>query len=160
MNGHLVLFAMVLLGQAAPPAPRAWYIELLPLFTALIAVGATLLGLFIGPQLNRRVAKKGPKTEMRARAYEDFVAYYLRPEPPAAGAGVHGRDLNDILARLLVFGESEVISAVAAFLNNPEKCDLADVIVKMRASVLTGQAEELIIKVLNKHAPHMVRQRS
>jgi hypothetical protein len=152
MSAHLMLLAMFLWQGASSPS-REWYLDLLPLFTALIGVGATTLGLFLGPKMNRRVAKKGPKTEIRARAYEEFVAYHLRPELHEGGAVAHGPELSNILARLLVFGESGVIAAVAEFLGTPrERRNLTNVIVKMRASVMTGEAKGSI-KILLDHLP-------
>jgi hypothetical protein len=157
MSFYLMLQAA---GQAASPEARTAYAEWLPLAAALIGACAALLVGLASPRLNRRAAKKGPKTEMRARAYGDFVVYQMQRPPSAEAAGAPTPELNEILGRLLVFGESRVLSAVASFIKNPEQCDLADVIVKMRVSVQTGAAEESIINILKERAPRLLRERA
>jgi hypothetical protein len=119
--------------------------------SAVGVIGAALLNGF----WNRRAAKKLPKTEMRADAYWDFVVHLVS----ASASNVTGalpNTLNspalvEIKARLLLFGESNVVSAVSTFpaqhtaLNTESAItDFARVVCEMRKSLLTGTARELL----------------
>jgi hypothetical protein len=92
-----------------------------------------------------------PKTDRRAQAYQDFVTHILSAEafaPSVEGITVTANDLNDIKARLIVFGESEVVCEVAKFLgkhqdlnSNDARHDFGEVIRAMRKSVATGSGQ-------------------
>lgn len=112
------------------------------------AVGSILKGMW-----DRRLAKKEPKTEKRAKAYEDFVVYFMT-------GGAHTTDspptLNEIKARLVVFGESEVVNKASNFLKNYSslKSDEAreafcGVVAAMRESVKTGAGNEVVTNIQN-----------
>ncbi|HEX8558054.1 MAG TPA: hypothetical protein VF668_08140 [Pyrinomonadaceae bacterium] len=115
-------------------------------------IGAVLKGL-----LDRRLAKRAPKTDRRAQAYQDFVTHMLSaeaPAPGAEGAAAASSHLNGIKARLIVFGESEVVCEVARFLckhqdlNSPDaKQDFGEVIRAMRKSVATGSGAAVLTSV-------------
>jgi hypothetical protein len=120
-------------------------------------VGA-VIGILLKGLLDRRLAKKAPKTDRRAQAYQDFVAHVLAVDSSASGVGgvtVAAHDLNSIKARLIVFGESEVVCEVANFLNKyrdlktgEAKRDFGEMIRAMRTSVATGSGREVIANVL------------
>lgn len=118
--------------------------------SVIAGIGAALLNGF----WNRRAAKKIPKTEMRADAYRDFVVHLVSANPSDV-AGAHLNNTNslalaEIKARLLLFGESNVVSAVSAFLTshtalNGESAVAAfvKVVCAMRKSLLTGHRGEV-----------------
>ena len=113
--------------------------------SVVAAVGAALLNGF----WNRQAAKKTPKTEMRADAYRDFVVHLLSASFSDV-AGVAPNNPNsptfiEINARLLLFGESNVVSEVSAFLTKHTELDskiavkdFVKVVCEMRKSLLTG----------------------
>lgn len=156
-----------MLWQSAPsaaPAPM-WYENIIKagIVPALITALAALSVALLTTMFNRTVAKRAPKTELRAIAYGDFVAYHMRRPPTAPPAVSHCPDLNDILARLLVFGEDKVISQVATFLQTPGEGDLTLVITKMRESVKTnheGEAADAIKAILRSRASRFAGQDS
>ena len=118
--------------------------------TVVGAIGAALLNGF----WNRRAAKKVPKTEMRADAYRDLVVHLVSTSssgvtgaPPNTASGA---TLIEIKARLLLFGESDVVAAVAAFLTKHPALDsesaitdFVKVVCSMRKSLLTGHGDEV-----------------
>ena len=129
-------------------------------FKVLLAA-LSLLGGIIGATLkawwDRRAEKKKPKTETRAQAYEEFVAFFL-----ISTASPESRmdELARINARILVFGESKVVKAVTEFLKKLDlehsvDCStlrgLVPVIKEMRSSLLTGHKwiEPTIQELLN-----------
>jgi hypothetical protein len=135
--------------------------ELLNIFSAVISplATSTVVGVIIGALLNgawnRRSAKKVPKTEMRAAAYRDFVAHVIShtsSQNTASNKGyVPNSGLDDIKARLVLFGESNVVSTVAQFLSQHRTLNNADarikfteVICQMRKSLLTGHGETVM----------------
>jgi hypothetical protein len=115
-------------------------------------VGALLKGLW-----DRRAAKKEPKTEMRAEAYRDFVIYVVSTArtssvPPMEGSAVAKPD--EIKARLLLSGESDVVAAVSHFLSRHATLDsenaIADfttVVCEMRKSLLTGHGPTVAVNI-------------
>jgi len=116
-------------------------------------IGAVLKGL-----LDRRLAKKVPKTDRRAQAYQDFVTHVLSVESFASGGEgvtVAAHNLNGIKARLIVFGESEVVCEIADFLNkhgdlksSDAQKDFGKVVRAMRRSVATGSRKAVIANAL------------
>ena len=124
--------------------------------------GSTLVGTIVGSVLqalwDRRAAKKTPKTEMRTNAYLDFVVHFLTHRVhvaaplPAADTG-STTSLEEIKARLLVFGEKKVVIAVGTFLGHHNAIDsdaarqeFRNVIRQMRKSVLTGHCGKRLIE--------------
>lgn len=156
------LYALWLLWNGAPtPAPDSgWQSEAVKLVgPTLITAAAALAGVLIAQFLTRRAARRAPKTELRARAYGDFVAYYMGHAARGTDAGKSCPELNGILARLLVYGESEVLSAVSVFLTSSDQCDLADVIAEMRGSVRTNKWESSVVGVLRHSAPALLKRK-
>ena len=81
------------------------------------AAGA-ILGTILKGFWDRNSAKKAPKTESRAIAYQDFVVYVVSRSqvmPPPEKA-LTKLALNEIKARLILFGESKVVNAISRFL--------------------------------------------
>lgn len=116
-------------------------------------LGSSFLGAVAGSVLkgilDRRIAKRVPKTDRRAEAYKDFATFFI--------AYVEGgaKNLKEIKSRLVVFGESEVVSAAANFLGkhqslNTEEArqDFCEVIRAMRRSVRTGAGDDVMKAVL------------
>ena len=110
---------------------------------AVLSLSGGILGAILKTFWDRRAEKKKPKTTTRAEAYEEFVAFFLAAEPPAARAD----QLARIKARIMVFGESGVVEAVGKFLSELDvTCGsdastlsrLVPVIKAMRKSLLTG----------------------
>lgn len=108
--------------------------------------GAFLKGLW-----DRSAMKKGPKTEMRAEAYRDFVVHVVSTahasssEPSTVDST--GAVPNELRARLLLSAESGVVAAVRHFLSRHATLDdetaVADftaVVCEMRRSLLTGHS--------------------
>src|SRR5215470_3182375 len=101
---------------------------------------------------NRRAAKKLPKTEMRADAYWDFVVHLVSASASNVTKTlpntINSPALVAIKARLLLFGESNVVSAVSTFpaqhtaLNTESAItDFARVVCEMRKSLLTDHSK-------------------
>lgn len=108
----------------------------------VLSVGLAALLTYV---LNRKAAKHAPKTEMRARVYGEFVKFWLCDRNAEGECGTTGRTLNEILARLVVYGKDEVISQVALLLEEPESVErLKNVIAKMRDGVQTSDGEEVM----------------
>jgi hypothetical protein len=88
---------------------------------------AGIIGAFLNGFWNRRAAKKAPKTQMRAEAYRDFVVYMVSVASPQSSAtvsdGFSSTDLDKVIARLLLFGEGNVVSAVSTFLGRHAAVD-------------------------------------
>jgi hypothetical protein len=103
---------------------------------------------------NRRAAKKAPKTQMRAEAYRDFVVHIVSASPQSSATfsdGFSNTDLHKVIAKLLLFGEGNVVRAVSTFLNRHaainSECaakDLADVVCEMRKSLITGHGDTVL----------------
>jgi hypothetical protein len=79
--------------------------------------------------------------------------------PDVGGAGA-AKDLSDIKARLIVFGESEVVCEVANFLRKHQglsgdeaRQDFGAVIRAMRKSVATGSGAAVIVNALELVSP-------
>ncbi len=124
-------------------------------------LGSSFLGAVVGSVLkgvwDRRLARRVPKTDRRAEAYKDFAIYFIahismdakdRLKTPAP-------NLNDIKARLVVFGESEVVCAVTNFLKThqslntpPARKAFCEVIKVMRGSVRTGASDKVMNSIL------------
>ena len=122
--------------------------------SAIGAVLGAIIGAVIKAKSDRRAAKKIPKTEMRAEAYRDFMAYTVRcvhrQKDPGDEAPEGSADFHDITARLLLFGESDVVNAAAQLVKH-ESLTTAEaeeafchLVRKMRASLLTG-SEGIVI---------------
>ena len=127
-----------------------------------VIIGATFafLGAIAGSVLkgyfDRRLAKKEPKTERRAQAYEDFATYFIAGGGDGDDKNSSAKSLNlkEIIARLVVFGESDVVSEAAIFLTIYDKLDetkakkaFSNVISAMRKSVRTGAGNKLHEKI-------------
>lgn len=89
---------------------------------------------------------------MRAEAYRDFVMHILvtTTEQPDVGLRTDSK-LREILARLIVFGESNVVSAVNRFLSKGEELNSIEfrqsfcaVVSAMRRSLVTGSDDKVI----------------
>lgn len=101
-------------------------------------VGAWMKGLY-----DRNVAKKAPKTSMRAEAYKDFVIYALaKTQSPDK--------LDELKARLIVSGESKVVKELAKYLskknkgfdNEKDKREaLCELVLCIRGSLRTSQSD-------------------
>lgn len=119
---------------------------------AASSAGGALVGSTLNGWWSRRAAKKVPKTEKRVKAYEDFVIYF-------ATASSSDLDLPSVKARLLLYGESAVVTAAADFLSNHSALGNSKangaflrVVREMRASLLTGDGSrvmESIEKILS-----------
>lgn len=118
------------------------------------SVVAAIVAALLNGFWNRRAAKKGPKTEMRADAYRDFVVYLVSSSASNGTGGplstTNSPAFVEIMARLLLFGESNVVSAVSTFLTEFPKLNAKDantafvsVICEMRKSLLTGHGAEV-----------------
>ena len=124
--------------------------------------GSSFLGAVAGSVLkgiwDRRLAKRIPKTDRRAEAYKDFARYFIaygnldavdeRSKAPVL-------NLNEIKSRLVVFGESEVVSKAADFLgahqslkSKEARQDFCKVIKAMRESVKTGARDDVMQNIL------------
>lgn len=131
---------------------------------ALIAFLGILAGAILNNFWSRNSAKKTPKTQMRAEAYRDFVVHILHTlaERPDIVLSADSK-LREILARLIIFGDSNVVSAVNKFLNKNEESNdtdfrhrFSEVVRAMRRSLVTGSDEnviENIRKLLNRVIP-------
>lgn len=117
---------------------------------ALIAFAGVVIGTLVKGKLDRHAAKLSPKTTGRAEAYRDFVKYVLaNPDLSSANAGVDP-NLKDVVARLIVFGDKEVLAAMDDFLlrhrtlQSGEGCAaFARVVTAMRASLVTNSGEHV-----------------
>jgi hypothetical protein len=111
-------------------------------------VTATLTQLLI-----RRAAKKAPKTTERAKAYEALVVHlWQRTE----GAHFHRHEsdepaLRAILAKVALYGESNVINAIAEFFASHSSSpsiaqdhSVTQIVREMRKSILTGTGSEVL----------------
>jgi hypothetical protein len=129
-------------------------------------LGSSFLGAVIGSVLkgvwDRRLAKRVPKTDRRAEAYKDFATYFIAHINVGANdrLKIAAPNLNEIKARLVVFGESEVVCEAANFLSehqslNTEKArqDFCKVIKAMRESVRTGAGVDVMQNILKLLAP-------
>jgi len=110
-----------------------------------------ILGAFLEGYINRNTAKKEPKTDRRAEAYKDFTVYFVVAQTLKDNEKIDTQpcNLNEIKARLAVFGETEVINAAAKFLELPNesknrKKAFCEVIKAMRESVQTGARDEVM----------------
>lgn len=121
-----------------------------------LLLGPAVVGALIGAILNaywdRRAAKKEPKTEMRAEAYRDFIIYVVRTMDgqPVVPSNV---DFHEIAARLLLFGESKVVKAVAQLVKHSSthedvQKNLGLVVRAMRKSLLTGSSSAVVESAL------------
>jgi hypothetical protein len=115
------------------------------------SVIAGIIGAFLNGFWNRRVAKKAPKTQLRAEAYGDFVLHIVSGSYPQSSAtalhGFTGTELNKVIARLLLFGEGNVVRAASTFLgrhtaidNEYATTDFAELVCEMRKSLITGHS--------------------
>lgn len=122
-------------------------------------IGAVVAALLNG-YWNRRAAKKAPKTEMRAEAYQDLVVFMLRDRslPASTSTSDHGQGhsgtLAEITARLVLFGESEVVSATSTYLgahgdltDDRAVADFVPVVCAMRKSLLTGHGPDVATSI-------------
>jgi hypothetical protein len=122
-----------------------------------LLLGSSVVGAVVGAILkaiwDRRTDKKGPKTEMRAEAYRDFIVYVVRMangQPAAPNDG----DFHEIVARLLLFGESAVVNAAAQLVKQKSLAsrqaqqDLGLVVQEMRKSLLTGHSSTVVESAL------------
>jgi hypothetical protein len=126
----------------AEPATLTW------LQIATSSAAGAIFGSLLNGFWTRRSAKKQPKTQMRAEAYRDFVVYVARalhPRQQTASESDSDVDFGDIKARLLLFGESNVVKAASEFLtthravtSEVSRKAFALVVREMRASLLTG----------------------
>jgi hypothetical protein len=116
---------------------------------ALIAILGGIVGAILNNLWSRNSAKKAPKTQMRAEAYKDFVMHILliAGERPVLSTD---SELREILARLMVFGESKVVSAVDRFLSKREELNsdafrksFCEVVCAMRTSLVTRSDENV-----------------
>lgn len=90
-----------------------------------VLLGSSLIAAVCGGLVtgywSRRAAKKVPKTERRASAYEE-VAVRLVSECLDAGARtpllLDDRPFRDAVARVFLFRESSVVSALSSFLKH------------------------------------------
>jgi hypothetical protein len=89
--------------------------------------------------LDRCAEKKKPKTESRAKADGDLLVSVLQ-DP----AGSEAPAFREIRARLMVFGETNVLSALADYDKNKSETrhHLLPVILEMRESLLTGHKKD------------------
>lgn len=124
--------------------------------TASTVIASSTVGGVIGAVVNqfwsRRSAKKGPKTQERAKAYEALIVHLassigegklFRPEDKES-------NLQALLARIVVYGESDVVLAVAKFIQEyrfgaegTPVAFLVDTVLEMRKSLLTGAGYEV-----------------
>lgn len=118
------------------------FLSVIPAMAASSAGGA-LVGSLLNSWWGRRSAKKVPKTEMRAEAYEDFVVYFVAAESDL--------ELHKVKARLMLYGESAVVVAAADFLSshgalgsNPANEAFLRVVREMRTSLLTGDGSRVM----------------
>lgn len=109
---------------------------------AASSAGGALVASLLNNWWGRRAEKKAPKTEMRAKAYEDFVTYFVA----GPSAELH---LQSITARLALYGESSVLVPAADFLSTYPDLDSPEAIAafvavvrRMRASLLTGHGDQ------------------
>lgn len=82
-----------------------------------------IAGGFLGAWFSRKEAKKLPKTTERAKAYGDYVEAIL----------THQKPTDEVIARIMVYGESKVVRAVSSGES------LAEIIIQMRISLETGE---------------------
>lgn len=122
-----------------------------------LLIGSSVLAAIIGAALkgllDRRAAKKETKTERRADAYHDFLLHIARKKNKTFSPETHG-DLLDIQARLVLYGESGVVTAAAKLLQTPDPLspeaepELSAVIGEIRKSLLTGHGPEVLKSAL------------
>ena len=119
-----------------------------PVAALLAAFLGAVVGTILKGMWDRRLAKKAPKTDRRAEAYKDFVVFFLVPDKA-------GLDLNEIKARLMIFGESKVVCSVADFLktshesldSSEARTAFREVIKSMRESVATSSHDVVMTKI-------------
>lgn len=121
------------------------------LLKALIGLVGVVVGVILTTWLSREIAKKAPKTDMRAKAYGDFVVHIMCDYADDATEKTPESDLNEITARLVVFGEEEVVCAVAEFLkvhrgrnSNEANEKIVAVIGAMRDSLETAHGTDVL----------------
>ena len=106
--------------------------------------------------LLRRATKKAPKTVERAKAYEALLIHIWQRSQDGV---FHRRfsdepDLRAILAKLSLYGESNVVEAAAnifcvAASNNSSipNTAAADLVREMRRSIMTGTRSEVVSSI-------------
>ena len=106
-------------------------------------IGACLKGFW-----DRQGEKKKPKTELRAKAYEDFILQVIS-DPRHENKN----SFMEVRAKLMVYGETKVLMALSEYykVQNPDLHDLHPVIIAMRKSLLTGnksKAQQALTELL------------
>jgi hypothetical protein len=111
-------------------------------------VTATLTQLLI-----RRAAKKAPKTTERAKVYEALVVHLWQRTDGAQYRRLEcdEPELRAILAKLALYGESNVINAIAEFFashssatSGAQAHSVTQIVREMRKSILTGTGSEVL----------------
>lgn len=134
----------------------------------LSVLGSSLVGTVVGAALktiwDRRAAKKVPKTQMRADAYRDFIVYAVSHGDQVAGTAnavlTTEAEYRNVAARLLLFGESEVVKAVSRLTEHRSlatpaaMADFSMTVGAMRKSLLTGHDDWVL-----EHASALARSR-
>jgi hypothetical protein len=121
--------------------------DLLPIVLTSSLIGA-IVGALINQLLGRRAAKKNPKTEERAKAYDAIVVHIFNSieSDTIVRDFQRDRELVSLLARLSLFGESGVVKVTSIFASEflssaagIGSTAILPVIRAMRESLLTGR---------------------
>jgi hypothetical protein len=103
--------------------------------------------------LIRRAAKKAPKTTERAKAYEALVVHLWQRSD---GVQYQRQECDEpefraILAKVALYGESNVINAIAEFFASHSSTpsvaqapSVTQIVCEMRKSILTGTGSEVL----------------
>jgi hypothetical protein len=122
--------------------------ETFKIFLATLSLTGGIIGACLKGFWDRQGEKKKPKTELRAKAYEDFILQVIS-DPKHKDK----TSFMEVRAKLMVYGETKVLTALSDYykVKNPNLQNLHPVIIAMRKSLLTGnksRAQQALTELL------------